>query len=169
MIFFLTKKNTLYLSGILTFVLTLLLLYIDHITTGGQSPGIMALEFSFTKTRAMDIINLWGHSGQLFFIKTIWIDYVYSLCYGTLLASIITHLIFHGGRLLTHANTFPLVITLPFIASFFDMVENAYQVVLVMDGTNLPTWLFMMTMVVTMIKWICLTLSILVIFMYRRI
>lgn len=169
MLFNLLKhKNTTYITGVIALILLILLIVINALISHQANECVIMHQLSFTKERALSILAIWGKQGQTLFIKTIWIDYVFPLFYATFLSSLLAQQTEH---LKNKFKGFALsyIITLPFIAAFFDMVENAYQIVQVTDGINLPSWVFLMTSLASLIKWTCLAISLVIIcILYRK-
>jgi hypothetical protein len=169
MIFSLLKhKHTSTISGVIALILLIVLIVINALITNQANEYIIMHQLSFTKERALSILSIWGQTGQTLFVKTIWIDYIFPLFYATFLSSLLAQKTDHLKKRFK-GLTLSYLITLPFIAAFFDMVENAYQVVQVTDGINMPSWVFLMTSLASLIKWACLIISlIMVCILYRK-
>ena len=162
----LSHKKTPLVSGVITVLLFAFLFYFDTLIAETTDKGILAHQFSFTKSEALIILNSWGSQGRGLFLKTVWIDYLFPLAYATFLSSLILQQIQKNPLVRTGIRS-ALMITLPFLVAFLDMIENGYQIVQVMDTKGLPNWFFITTSVISTMKWVCALIVILIlIFLY---
>lgn len=162
----LSQRRTAFLSGLAVIVLTLILIILDsHIRNGG-SLGIVHHQFSFTKGQALEVLSAWGPTGQSLFLKTIWLDYLYPLFYALFLSSLMAVILAPQLKQYTGLSI-SLALMAPFMAAFFDIVENTYQIVQVQDGAGLPGWVFFMTSLTAVIKWFFILSSVGLIFYFK--
>lgn len=147
-----------FFSGLMSVVLLASLAVIDRWISGDFFSGVVAHQFSFSKEQALQILQSWNQRGQELYFRTVILDFIFPLFYAFFLSS----LIYSGVTTATRIRSswkIPVLVILPFLACFFDWVENCYQMVQVFRMALLPDWLFVMTSVVAMIKWLLLLIT----------
>lgn len=145
-------------SGLITFILLLILAVVDRLISLDPLSGVVAHQFSFSKVQALQILQSWTEQGRELYFNTVILDFVFPLFYAFFLSS----LIYSGVTTTTNVRSswkISVMVILPFLACFFDWVENCYQIVQVLRMSSLPDWLFVMTSVVAMIKWLLLLIT----------
>lgn len=135
-----------------TAILTILLGTIDSRVAGPGGHGVFYLQMSFTKPAFEAILAAWGPDGIRLFIKTMWLDYIYPLSYSLLIASFIAFLQRKGEEI---RNAWLLI---PFIAGFFDMVENSIHLYILLNHAFSKS-LIMTASTVALAKWLLLLAS----------
>ncbi len=159
---FLTKKSVLFFSIASSLVLTLILVKIDNMTAGPSGMGVSYLQLSFTKESFLRIISLWGDYGVDLFLKTIWIDYFYTVTYSLLIAG---GMIIAEFKLLEYGKTFSRLgqklFILPFIAAVFDMIENSIHIYILVNRFY-NDYIILAASITASIKWFLIIISLLI-------
>ena len=75
----------LWISGLATLVIGVVLLALDMRMTDAGGPGIIGFEFAGSEERAAEILADWGDKGRDAARLSLWIDYAYLAAYGTFL------------------------------------------------------------------------------------
>lgn len=158
----LKHSKTPWIAGLLAGMSLTILLVIDYKIVGESHFEILAWQLTSSKSESLKLIQLWGQEGVQWYLKTVWIDYLFPIAYSILGASLLTRTLFEIPLKNRH-KMMAFLIMMPFLAAFFDFVENAYQIVQVLRGASLPEWLFTMTFVIALCKWSFVIFSVLVI------
>jgi hypothetical protein len=130
-----TRKRALILSGIATAVLGILLLGVDPHARDSDYPTIVDLEFAGTESEVSEIRDDWGDRGTDAAKRSLWIDFVYIVAYGSflVLASAATRdlAVERGWRRMAAVG----IAVVPFAAAAgaFDAIEDV-ALLLAVDG-----------------------------------
>ena len=146
---FLGGKHPLRISLVGALVLTVILIVIDQIIAPGDIPGIVEYEVAGSTARALEILGLWGEAGRTFFLRTVWLDYLYPLAYSALLAGALAK-----ARNTTAAWFWPL------LACLTDGLENAGLIHSALVYPNLSENVVTFTAVFAGIKFFSLIISV---------
>jgi len=119
-----------FISLILTICLFIILRRIDGIIAGNSGLGVVHLQFAFIKEYFVPVIASWGTMGIDIFLQTIWLDFVFPLCYATLLSSFYAFVTVknNSSRQMLIKKRDVINFTIPFIAAIFDYIENAFHI-----------------------------------------
>lgn len=151
-------------SASITLLLTIILMILNSRAIPPGSPDIIALQFAFTKSTFVSIINQWGIAGITHFLNTIWIDYIYPVVYAIFFSSFIARLIIKLDKSPTKFHI--IIFALPFIAGFLDWCENTLHIILLSNVNNISGIMIFTASVFALIKWLIVIFSILVILYY---
>ncbi len=110
---------------------------IDPMFRGAADPSLMDLQLTFNAQRFHDIIVSWSksvnNSADIYKLATILLDYIYPVIYSVMLAF---------GYAAVRGNTTPnrfdrAMFVFPFLAAFFDYIENTFHILLLRNVHNL--------------------------------
>jgi len=118
------KKSTVLLATLGMVAITLIYNKIDATIAGQSGQGIIYLELAFIKKDFIAILLNWGNAGIELFLKTLWLDFLYPIFYATMLSSAIVNLAKIAKEKKFQIEINPKIIKLPFVALFFDYMEN---------------------------------------------
>ena len=145
---FLANKKTVILSAIFTAIMAFIVMVIvNPIIDGENGLGVIALQLSFDKTIAKEIISTWNIGA---FKEWIFTDYIYTLSYVLFFASLLLWL---GKE--KHVNVKRFV-AIAFFAGMFDWVENSLELWFLQDMDHFPSTLFFIHSVLSTLKWLAL-------------
>lgn len=165
MIAFLCQKKTLIVWALLGVLLFATLSYVDFRLSGLNGTGIIAHQLSFTQQRALYVLNNWGPEGRLFFIRTVWLDYVFPVFLGLFLFGVLHNQLVARYKRLSQKQL--LILAIPFLGTFFDYAENSYQVAQALHAETMPEMLFFLTSAISLLKWGCFLGSVILIILNR--
>lgn len=151
-------------SAIITLLLTIILMVLNSKAIPPGSPGIIALQFAFTESTFVSIINQWGIAGVTHFLNTIWIDYIFPVVYAIFFSSFIAWLTIKLDKSSTKFHI--IVFALPFIAGFLDWCENTLHIILLSNVNNISGIIIFTASVFALIKWLIVIFSVLIILYY---
>jgi hypothetical protein len=151
-------------SAIITLLLTIILMVLNSKAIPPGSPGIIALQFAFTESTFVSIINQWGIAGVTHFLNTIWIDYIFPVVYAIFFSSFIAWLTIKLDKSPTKFHI--IVFALPFIAGFLDWCENTLHIILLSNVNNISGIIIFTASVFALIKWLIVIFSVLIILYY---
>lgn len=77
-----TRRRGLWLLGILSAALFLLLVVVDRQIQQSGGPGIVPFELAGSTSRATEILGEWGQSGRDAARLSLWLDFPYLIAYG---------------------------------------------------------------------------------------
>lgn len=163
----LTHKSVSGFSAALSVLLFVILAFVDFRISAAFGRGVIAHQFSFFREPALMILNSWGEAGRKLYLQTVFLDYLFPFSVGVFLASgIIDVLQKQVGKSKNIRQT--VFIIMPFVFTLFDWMENAYQIAQVRHLDRLPDWIFFMTSVCSILKWVFLLVSILIWFKLKN-
>ena len=115
-----------YLSLTLTiicgFALTRL---VDPVLVKKSGFGVIHLQFAQRPDRLLLILQSWGAEGRAFFLRWIWLDYIYPAAYGTFLFLLLRRSV---NRAFPASMTLRVLSLLPLLAGVLDWVENTVEI-----------------------------------------
>lgn len=125
-----SKKWILITALVFTVGLFFLLRKIDNLIAGNAGMGVVYLQFAFIEDYFIPVVASWGTRGIDIFLQTIWLDFIFPVCYATLLSS------FYAGIVINKNNADPTDIArgdlvhflIPVIAALFDFIENGLHI-----------------------------------------
>lgn len=128
---------------------------------GLAGEGILAYQGAFTKARTLQILSQWGEAGVALYLKTVWLDYLFPIAFAVFFGGLIALLLRNkrGKPSVIHLALF----SLPFLAAFFDYVENTLQIYLVFDTATKPDSLFFLMSTLAVVKKAFLAATLLII------
>lgn len=130
-----TRRRGLWLSGIATGILFLLLVVVDRQMQDTGGPGIIPFELAWSSERAAEILADWGEDGQDAARLSLWIDFPYLVAYAAFFSLAVTALRDAARRRgwRRYARPGAAIAALPVAAAVFDAVENI-NLLLVLGG-----------------------------------
>ena len=145
---FLAHKKIVMLSMITTIILgTIVMLFVDPLIDGGNGFDVIALQLSFDKAAAQEIVSSWDISA---FRKWIIMDYLYAMSYMIFFASLILWLEKRKGL----AHGYVSIIAL--CAGIFDWIENSLELWFLQDTESFSATLFFVHSLLATLKWLAL-------------
>jgi hypothetical protein len=125
-------------TGLFLFVLFgIFWMVIDPMYRGATDPTLMDLQLTFNAQRFHEIIVSWSKSvngsADIYKLGTILLDYIYPVIYSVMLAF---------GYAAVRGNISPnrfdrVMFIFPFLAAFFDYIENTFHILLLRNVHNL--------------------------------
>jgi len=166
----LTSKFVLLFSLCAVVVFTLLLSRIDAKIAGKDGPGVVYLQLAFFRENFEAVISAWGPEGVSFFLKTIWIDFIYPISYAVLLASAPLFLSkfvrdSYGDidfKAVDDKIPIAVIIIIPFLAAFFDYIENILHAVILSRRVFSDSIIFTASVAATL-KWALIFVSLFIV------
>jgi len=79
------RRRALWLLGIATLALLVVLALLDGRMHDAGGPGIIPFELAGSAGRAAEILADWGHDGRAAARLSLWLDYLYLIAYGAFL------------------------------------------------------------------------------------
>jgi hypothetical protein len=130
-----TRRRALWILGIATLALLLVLALLDRRMQDAGGPGIITFELARTSERAREILADWGADGRSAAKASLWIDYLYLAAYGAFVWLAIGALRDAAARrgMLGFARLGAFAAPLPLVAAACDAVEDAF-LLLVLGG-----------------------------------
>jgi hypothetical protein len=131
------RQRALWISGVATAVLFLVLAIVDGLIENSGGPGIVAFEVAGTTDRATEILGHWGQDGRAAARVSLGLDFVYLAVYATFLVLAVLALR-DSARARgwdRYARPAVAVAVLPVVAALCDVAENA-GLVLMVEGTG---------------------------------
>ncbi len=129
------------------------------------TPGIVELELAFSEDRFSGIVGQWSEAGTLPVQKrNLWIDLLFPFAYAFFLSSLLALLAIKSSE--EPGSGLIVLLELPFVAGFFDWIENALLLVLLGDTGNFSQPLVFLASVAASIKWLLILVSALAIIYY---
>ncbi|HYI79521.1 MAG TPA: hypothetical protein VEW67_01510 [Thermoleophilaceae bacterium] len=129
------RRRGLWVLGIATAVLLLVLALLDLRMQDTGGPGIVAFELAGSTDRATQIMAEWGQAGQDAARLSLWVDFLYLIAYGAFLSLAILA-VRDAARLRgwdSYARFGAAIAVLPIVAALCDAVEDV-GLLLVLDG-----------------------------------
>ena len=145
---FLANKKTVILSAIFTAVMAFIVMTIvNPMIDGKDGLSVIALQLSFDKAVAKEIVSTWNIEA---FREWIFTDYIYALSYVLFFASLLLWL----GRE-KHVNV-KWFVAIALCAGMFDWVENSLELWFLQDTDHFSSTLFFIHSVLSTLKWLAL-------------
>lgn len=145
---FLINKRVVIISMISTLIMgSIVMLFVDPLIDGGNGFGVIALQLSFDKLSAQEIVSTWNIAA---FHKWIIMDYIYALSYMTFFASLILWLEKRKGLAHSYISSIALG------AGIFDWIENSLELWFLQDMEAFSSTLFFIHSVLATLKWLAL-------------
>lgn len=137
-------------------IAALLLLFViqrcaEHYLPSG-SPGIIALQFAFSKSRFIQILDLWGTAGISGYLRHLWIDFLFPIAYALTFASLIA--LFNR-----YNKQYNSAIFFPFLAMGLDWLENILHLVILANPTRISMLSVISSGIISVIKWVLVFFS----------
>ncbi len=153
-------------TGILTGIMYIIVMFIiNPLIDNKLGLEVIKLQLAYTTENGKTIINNWHKIGQQNFLKYIYTDYLYALTYALFLSTLYLHKILKNNIKIIRKHY--IILTLPFIAGLFDMVENTIEIFFIKDPNDFPASLFAFHSILSSIKW--LLLPIMIYYLLKRI
>ncbi len=128
------------ISSILTIIIYILMSPVEVALKDASPYGVMELEFAWTVDKINLILTTWEQANSSLISQEIFvtlIDYVFLLAYSTFLACIT--LLISRKLLSDQTQLVGFYVTLiPFIAAFFDAIENLNLIIMLSSPSNFP-------------------------------
>ncbi len=157
MINYLSKKNTLIFSIILTNIMFVIVVFVvSPMMDGGNGLGVVKLQLSFDKAVGIKIVESWGQLGVSNFNKWIFIDYIYAFSYALLFSSLLAVLLVKRKLSKTKLKH---VIFIPLMAGLLDMTENTMELFFINNQLGFSGNLFYLHSVVATVKFVLIVSS----------
>ena len=118
--------------------------------------------FFYHAADLVTMAEIYGESGRhLYGISRVRFDVLFPLLYGFTLSIAMSWLL---KRLLKKERKWCFLNLLPFIAALFDLLENLFATIVFSSYPDVPNWLLMITPIFSLLKWVLLGVSALIIF-----
>ena len=154
---FSNDKKVIY-SGVFFIVMLLsVMLLFNPMIDGGNGMGLIDLQLSFDKTKAIAIVKSWGENGVLNFNKWIFTDYIYALSYALFFSYLMAHFKATKSQQL-----------IPYFAGFFDWIEDSLELVFINNQQSFTPLLFTIHTLSAIIKFVLIGICIYIIFNVAR-
>ncbi|HEX2084569.1 MAG TPA: hypothetical protein VHF89_02725 [Solirubrobacteraceae bacterium] len=116
-----TARN-LWILGLVTLAIFVVLGIIDRDLTDTGGPGIVSFEVEFTSDNARDTLAEWGEEGRDSAKLSLWLDYAFLVAYAAFFALAVVALCeaLGGGW-----RRFEFLATFPLVGAVCDAIENA--------------------------------------------
>jgi len=145
---FLANKKTVILSAILTaFMAFVVMAIVNPMIDGKDGLSVIALQLSFDKAAAKEIISTWDIEA---FREWIFTDYIYALSYVVFFTSLLLWL---GKEKHVKVKWF---VAIALFAGLFDWVENSLELWFLQDMDHFSSTLFFIHSVLSTMKWLAL-------------
>lgn len=145
---FLANKNIVIFSAITTAIMAFIVMAIvDPTIDGKDGLSVIALQLSFDKTAAKEIVSTWDIGAFRHWIFT---DYIYALSYVLFFSSLLSWL---GKEKNADVKWF---VTIALFAGIFDWIENSLELLFLQDMDNFSSTLFFVHSVLSTLKWLAL-------------
>lgn len=130
-----TRRRGLWLSGVAAAALLVVLAVLDRRMQDAGGPGIVPFELAWSSERAAEILAEWGEDGRDAARRSLWLDFPYLVAYAAFLSLAVTALRDAARRRgwLRYARPGAAIAALPIVAALCDVVENI-NLLLVLDG-----------------------------------
>lgn len=139
----------------------MVLLMTDSLVRPPGCPGVIPLEFAFTKSVFSDIVARCGADGVRAHIILEWIDYIFILAYTGFLANLLGSLV--RGLERKRALTF---FSLPLIAGLLDIIENTLLLNQLSNPETLSGTVILTASTAAFVKFVLIGLTIILILHY---
>lgn len=128
----------------------LLTFFVTPKITGEVGMGLINLQLSFDKNRAMELIASWGEHGRVAFNQLIIIDYIYPISYVCLLISLLALQMPQQQLSKLQIN----LLRLPILAGLLDWLENSMEIIFINFPHSFSEQLFFTHSLVASAKWL---------------
>lgn len=118
---------------------------VEKITALSGGMGIPDARMFYTYAQLQEIFRHYGPQGRQMYLQLQWVDMVYPLVYSLFLSSLL-FVVYSKTRLRK-------TVYIPFIAAFFDYVENILLRVSILSFPDMQKGMVQMAGVVTFTKW----------------
>jgi hypothetical protein len=147
----LARPLSLLLSGLL-----MISLYVVMLVTQlpKVSQYITELQLSFTISRALKVIAIWGSDGIDSYLSHAWLDFLFPITYGLFFTGILTALFLRRPKSMTWQQM--LLLSLPILAIPFDYTENSLHMIMLSTGWIPDPKLLFLASLAASVKWACL-------------
>jgi len=147
------SKKALFIFGFLTSIMFVIVMFIVNPMIDGKTGiEVIKLQLSFRTNTGKLIIEKWNDIGRQNFIKYIYTDYIYAFSYAFFLATLYLYKIRKNNITITKKQV--IIITLPFIAGIFDIIENTIEILFIQNPNNFSELLFGFHTIVAILKWL---------------
>ena len=113
-------RRRLWVTGLLSLGLFVLLGVIDEQIKETGGPGILSFEIEFTSDNARETLNTWGEAGRDDAKLSLWVDYLFLIAYGAFFSL--------AARALVEAlgwRRWSFIAAFPIVGAVSDAIENA--------------------------------------------
>ncbi len=150
------------ISAILTIIIFILMRPVEAALKDASPYGVMELEFAWTVDKMNLILTTWEQANSSLISQemfVILIDYGFLLTYSTFLACLT--LLISRKLLSDQAQLVGFYVTLiPFIAAFFDALENLNLIIMLSSPSNFPSFSPFLASLFALLKFSLLILTI---------
>lgn len=150
------------ISAILTIIIFILMRPVEAALKDASPYGVMELEFAWTVDKMNSILTTWEKANSSLISQEIFvtlIDYGFLLTYSTFLACLT--LLISRKLLSDQAQLVGFYVTLiPFIAAFFDALENLNLIIMLSSPFNFPSFSPFLASLFALLKFSLLILTI---------
>jgi hypothetical protein len=135
-----TRRRGLWISGIASAVLFLVLAVVDARIQDSGGPGIVPFELAWSTDRATEILGQWGQSGRDAARLSLWIDYLYLIAYAAFLSLAVLAVRDAAQRRgwARYARPGTAIAVLPVVAAVCDAIEDAALLLVVGGHADSP-------------------------------
>ena len=155
------NKKILMISMIMTLVMFFIVMFFtDPAIDGRNGLSVIALQLTFHKSAAIEIINGWGPSGIEHFNQWIFTDYIYAMSYSVFFASLLSMLITKKG--VSDNSRYTWIVYLALVTGLLDWTENSMELCFLRSPSTYHDTLFALHSFVAGVKW--LTLPVVIIY-----
>jgi hypothetical protein len=150
---------------IIFFITTLLIQILMTITLKDVNmKEFFEMQVTISKDNFINIVNNWNpHQIKAYHIH-FYFDFLYLISYSLLLFSILSYFFIWITRGKSQiASTMKYILILPFIAAFFDIIENLFHIYFINSNYNVSNILFPISGIFSIQKWILIALILYVI------
>ncbi len=132
------EKKMLWLSGVLTVLLLLVLGQIDQpLRTLAAPNGIVSFELSKSLAQAQQILTSWNSTAKMFAALSLGLDFLFLLTYSLFLSLAAFKIAkMFVGTLEWLARIGNYLVWFPLIAALFDVLENCFLIALLTGSQN---------------------------------
>jgi branched-subunit amino acid transport protein len=141
-IYFLKRDSwilkTVWFFGLSTLFLMLTMdaMYRNNLPGGVMS--VLALQFSFSPVIFENIAAGWGEAGTVYFLTTLWIDYLYPISYALFLSLWVARIVDDEEHVFHKTHTW--YVLFPIFSALFDWIENSLHAVMLSGMLPISTW-----------------------------
>lgn len=147
------NKTVIILFGILTSIMFIIVMFIvNPLIDGKTGIEVIKLQLSFNIENGKSIIENWNESGQQNFLRYIYTDYIYAFSYSFFFASVYFNKLLKNNLKITRKHI--LILSLPFMAGTFDMIENTIEIMFIKNTNDFSELLFGFHSIIATLKWL---------------
>ena len=133
--------------------------------------GFAGMQTTFSKARLQAILDDWGKYGLIAYMNSMYIDFIFPFAYAVALASSVALLSTPKENVAEPTRLALTIFVLPLAAGVFDLIENAFHLVLLPNLASFGGGLVFLSALASTIKFALMLITILAIayFAYQRL